>query len=78
MPLEKGRSQAAFKHNVREMVNAGHPEKQALAAAYRERRGGDKLKQALKAGEREAEAQRQACALLAGQHVSGRDRRKLK
>lgn len=38
MPLEKGKSREAFEHNVREMVKAGHPQKQALAAAYREQR----------------------------------------
>jgi hypothetical protein len=37
MPLEKGRSRAVFSHNVAEMVKAGHPQKQAVAAAYRER-----------------------------------------
>lgn len=39
---------------------------------------GDQLNKALAAGEREAEAQRQAKALLEGKHVSGRDRAKLK
>lgn len=39
MPLEKGKSRAAFSHNVREMMNSKHPQKQAVAAAYREQRG---------------------------------------
>jgi hypothetical protein len=34
MPLKKSSSKAAFKNNVREMVKAGHPIKQALAASY--------------------------------------------
>ena len=34
MPLEKSKSKKAFKENVREMVNSGHPVKQAVAAAY--------------------------------------------
>ena len=34
MPLIKSKSEAAFKDNVREMVNSGHPVKQAVAAAY--------------------------------------------
>lgn len=38
MPLEKSSSDAAFRENVREMVNAGHPQQQALAAAYRIKR----------------------------------------
>jgi hypothetical protein len=42
MPLRKGRSKATFKFNVREMVKAGHPVKQALAAAYRQKRQGRK------------------------------------
>jgi hypothetical protein len=36
MPLEKGSSQAVISHNIREMVEAGHPQKQAVAAAMRE------------------------------------------
>ena len=35
MPLRKGKSKATFSHNVAEMVRAGHPQKQAVAAAYR-------------------------------------------
>jgi len=45
MPLSKGKSKAAFQHNVREMVKAGHPVKQALAAAYSvQRKSHDKAK----------------------------------
>lgn len=38
MPLIKSKSDAAFKSNVAEMVKAGHPQDQALAAAYRVKR----------------------------------------
>lgn len=38
MPLKKGKSEATFKSNVREMIKAGHPQKQALAAAYSQKR----------------------------------------
>jgi hypothetical protein len=38
MPLKKGKSQATFKSNVREMIKSGHPKKQALAAAYSQKR----------------------------------------
>jgi hypothetical protein len=34
MPLRKSASKTAFKSNIREMVKAGHPVKQAVAAAY--------------------------------------------
>lgn len=34
MPLAKGKSQKVFHSNIREMVKAGHPIKQAVAAAY--------------------------------------------
>lgn len=34
MPLIKGKSRKAFERNVAEMVRAGHPTDQALAAAY--------------------------------------------
>lgn len=45
MPLIKSKSLAAFKQNVSEMIKAGHPKDQALAAAYSIKRkyadGGD-------------------------------------
>jgi len=34
MPLKSGKSKATFNNNVSEMVKAGHPLPQALAAAY--------------------------------------------
>lgn len=39
MPLEKGKSKAAFSHNVSTEVKAGKPPKQAVAIAYSEKRG---------------------------------------
>ena len=38
MPLKKGKSEATFKSNVKEMIKSGHPQKQALAAAYSQKR----------------------------------------
>lgn len=38
MPLIKSKSKKAFKSNIREMVKAGHPVKQAVAAAYATKR----------------------------------------
>lgn len=38
MPLKKSASKKAFSSNVREMVKAGHPQKQAVAAAYATKR----------------------------------------
>lgn len=35
MPLSKGSSSAVISENIREMMNAGHPQDQAIAAAYR-------------------------------------------
>jgi hypothetical protein len=34
MPLKKGQSKATFVQNVKEMLAAGHPRDQSLAAAY--------------------------------------------
>jgi len=42
MPLIKSKSKKAFKKNVSEMVDAGHPLDQSLAAAYSEKRGAPK------------------------------------
>lgn len=39
MPLEKGKSRATLSRNIREMVESGHKQSQAVAAAYREQRG---------------------------------------
>src|SRR6185312_13418723 len=39
MPLERGTGPATIAHNIAEMVRAGHPQKQAVAAAMREARG---------------------------------------
>jgi hypothetical protein len=33
MPLKSGKSKATISYNIKEMVNAGHPQKQAVAAA---------------------------------------------
>src|SRR6201996_245647 len=41
MPLEAGKSQKAFSHNVSELMQVGHEQKQALAIAYKEQRGAD-------------------------------------
>jgi hypothetical protein len=44
MPLRKSSTKAAFKSNVREMVKAGHPVKQAVAAAYSTKRKAQRRK----------------------------------
>jgi hypothetical protein len=38
MPLEKGTSKQAVSENIREMMKAGHPQKQAIAAALTQQR----------------------------------------
>ena len=46
MPLKKGKSQATISQNISEMMHAGHPQKQAIAASLEQARqsraeGGD-------------------------------------
>jgi len=38
MPLIKSTSQKALKENIREMIRAGHPKNQAVAAAHENQR----------------------------------------
>lgn len=38
MPLEKGSSRATVSRNISEMVKAGHPRSQAIAASLRQAR----------------------------------------
>ena len=42
MPLKAGKSKKTFQNNVREMMHSGHPQKQALAAAYAKARESSK------------------------------------
>lgn len=35
MSLRRGQSKAVISHNIRELVKAGYPRKQAVAIAYR-------------------------------------------
>lgn len=41
MPLQKGQSKKAFKHNVRAEIKAGKPQKQAVAIAYKQKQEND-------------------------------------
>lgn len=42
MPLSKGTDKKTFEANVKEMIKAGHPRKQAVAAAYHQQREAQK------------------------------------
>ena len=44
MPLLKSKSEKAFHTNIREMVKAGHPMKQAVAVAYKQKREAERKK----------------------------------
>lgn len=44
MPLKKGSSKKTISHNIEEMIAAGHPQKQAVAAALNQaRKSGAKI-----------------------------------
>lgn len=42
MPLKPGKSRKIVSENIREMIASGHPQKQAVAAALSNVRGGKK------------------------------------
>jgi len=45
MPLKRGKSKKVISENIREMIHAGHPQKQAIAASLNEaRKSGAKIK----------------------------------
>jgi hypothetical protein len=44
MPLRRGKSKATRSANIAEMVRSGHPQKQAIAAAYRQQRASKRSK----------------------------------
>jgi hypothetical protein len=48
VPLRKGTSRKVVSGNIREMMDSGHPQRQAVAAALRESRGGGGRKMARK------------------------------
>ncbi len=50
MPLKRGTGKAVFRTNIREMVKAGYPVKQAVAAAFREKRSSAAKKSRRKKG----------------------------
>jgi hypothetical protein len=41
MPLQGGKSQEVISHNIKEMIEAGHPREQAIAAALTKSRERD-------------------------------------
>jgi len=44
MPLKKGRSKKVISENIKEMMEAGHPQRQAVAAAlHQARKAGAKI-----------------------------------
>lgn len=52
MPLKKGKSQATISSNISEMVKAGHPHDQAIAAAMEKAGASNRSKTDKKASQR--------------------------
>lgn len=55
MPLERSKSKAAFSRNVKAEMNAGKPQRQAVAIAYSEKRaagGKDSVRKDIKSAMR--------------------------
>lgn len=44
MPLKKGSSKSTISANIKELIAAGHPQRQAVAIALETARGGGKKK----------------------------------
>ncbi len=49
MPLKKGKSPEVISENIRELIHAGHPQKQAIAIALSEARRSGRKKRKRKA-----------------------------
>lgn len=46
MPLKKGKGSKVRSENIRELINSGYPQKQAVAIAYSQSRKSDRKKKA--------------------------------
>ena len=70
MPLEKGKSKAAFSKNVATEMKAGKPQNQAVAIAYSTQRG-DRMDELMSAADA---MERRVDALTAGEELKHVDK----
>lgn len=79
MPLIKGKSKAAFSHNISAEMNAGKPQKQAVAIAYSEKRQAQHMAEGGEVDEdNDHEEMMDQCAVECMEAIESKDKEKFR